>query len=1802
MGNEIVVDGELNLNNQFEGEMEAKVVLEFSGYQVKTKAEWKDDAAYIPYEGELIVYADAFRHNGRNVPGIKVGDGVTPVGSLLFTTEDIRAKLLEIDGLYEDIQATLIQHGERIDALETAALGFVDDAYVKDGVAYFTHDGEVLFEVSGIGGGSGGGSGNQAVLTVTNAQDWLSKTISAGNPAEVAVNWSSLEKEIPTGNGTLTIRVNNIVKSVQDVQQGLVTAEVSKYLGAGVNKVRVSISDAYNNTASVIYTISVVNLSLSSQFDSSAAFTAGEAIEYTYTPVGAAEKTVHFVVDGTDTGTDVVTVSGRQVSHVLAGMAHGSHSLLVYFTAEIDGSEVKSNELYYDLVVINKSSVVPVIASPFRATSARQYETLSIPYTVYNPQGLTAAVDLYVNDELLRTLTVDRTEQVWSYRPDEAGSVTLKIASGVTFKTFALTVEESDIDVEPETNALALYLTSEGRSNAATDCDEWNYNNIEAELTGFNYVSNGWVDDGNGATVLRASGDARVSIPYKPFAADFRGTGKTIEIEFATRDIRDYDAVIMSCMSGGRGFQLTSQKATLKSEQSEISTQYKEDEHVRISFVAEKRSENRLLYIYINGIMSGVVQYPADDDFSQSDPVGISIGSSLCTIDVYNIRVYDNNLTRYQVLNNWIADTQDITQMLERYNHNNVYDEYGQVVIDKLPKDLPYFVLSAPELPQYKGDKKTITGRYVDPSNSANSFTFTGCQINVQGTSSAPYARKNYDMQFKNGFEMAGGHADNFALSENIVPFNRFVLKADVASSEGANNVELVKLYNDVTPYKRPEQEENAKVRQGIYGFPIVVFWNNTTNGETTLLGKYNFNLPKRAPGPYGYSGNMESWEFQNNTSDLMLFKSDYFDETPYTDPTTGDTKELWRYDYEARFPSDEWINYSKLQELQTFVVSTDRTKATGDALPEAVTYGETEYTNDTADYRLAKFKAEFGRYAEVSSFIFYYIFTELFLMVDSRAKNLFIGFSGSESQGLTAIDRKAVAEPYDMDTAIGTNNEGSLVFGYSLEDVDHLQSGANVFNGQESVLWNNIRDAFPAEIVAMYQTLRSAGVLSFANVEQRFEDHQAKWSEAIFNEDAIFKYILPLTSPDPGKTATAVYLPMLQGSKAEQRKWWLYNRFRYMDSKWNAGDALRDVIQLRGYAKDNVTVTPYADIYPTVKFGSYLVSERGQHGVPTTLVCPISTLNDTEIYIYSASQLAEIGDLSGLKVGFADLSMATRLTALKIGDADTEYSNGNLTELTLGNNTLLSSIDVRNCPNLVQAVDLSGCANIEHVYFGGTGITGCSLPNGGVLKTLELPGTITNLTIRNQMGITSFTMPTYENITTLRLENVSSVIDPLEILDEIPENSRVRLIGFTKAVASTAEVDAFVAKLDTMRGLDESGGNVDTAQVAGTITGLTNISGEWYASVKAKYPGLNIQYEHIASNLYYYNYDGSSLLNTEEILDGGNGTYSGRPSRAQTAQYTYTFAGWSREKNATSGDAEATKNVVADRSVYAAYTQTLRTYTVKFVKASADGGGTLQTLNNVAYGTTPSYTGTTPTSTQGEEYEFDGWTPAIGPITGNTTYTAVFADKSVEVVEIADSWDQIIANIDNGTYATKYTVGNYKPLDLGSLGVINMQIVGLNVDVLTAGGNAPITFIAMSLLGEKAPNKFKWDENDIRTYLSGTVYNAIPNNVKSHVVEVDKVSLAKSSEITTTDKVWAPSVREMNLEGVYETSGIEHYELFKNNDSRIKRNSSGTAKPYWLRTQDSYGKGIYVTSTGAYTSISTTYSTKNVCFGFCLG
>ena len=1493
------------------------------------------------------------------------------------------------------------------EAMQLVLAGKVDDAYVENGYLYLTSDGEIvagpLGPFSGSGGG-GGGSGNTAVLSVTNNTGWLSKTIAEDGTAPVTIVWSSEEDEMPTGDGTAKITVNGAVKAMLNIEQGTVSIDLAPYCSTGANVVKVTISDVYDNARTINFSITVVSISISSTFDATTPYTG--AISFPYTPVGEVAKVIHFILDNTELDTVSTSVSGRQMTFTIPSQSHGAHTLEVYFSCTINSESVESNHLYYEFIALEPLNNTPIIVSSFNQSTAAQYATLNIPYTVYDPTSMNADVTISVNGTQASAQTVDRTEQTFAYRCDTVGALTVVIASGTASKRISLTVTDSGIDVEAETQNLALYLNSVGRSNNEADPSIWRDtdNNIAATLTGFNFTSDGWQLDEDGITVLRVAGDARVTIPYQIFGSDFRGTGKTIEVEFATRDVLNYDAVILSCLSEGRGLSMTAQKATLTSEQSEISMQYKEDEHVRLAFVAEKSVENRLLYVYVNGIMSGVVQYPADDDFQQTSPVGISIGSSYCTTDVYCIRVYDNDLTRYQILDNWIADSQNVDDLIERYTRNNIYDAYGNVVISNLPGGLPYMIIQCVELPQYKGDKKTCTVSYIDPITPSKSFSAVNVQIDVQGTSSQYYARKNYKMKYRSGFTLtqSGTQAATYALRTGAIATNTFTMKADVASSEGANNVELARLYNDVCPYQTPPQVENSAVRQGIDGFPIVIFWSDGTN--TTFLGKYNFNNDKGTEEVFGFDSGDESWEIKNNTSDRVLWKS--------ADYSGSD----WLNDFEARYPDTDpaYTDATELAALAAWLVMTDQSAATGNALAEPYTDVDgTTHTVDNAAYRLAKFKTEAEDHFEMDSAIFYYLFTELFLMVDSRAKNAFPSHLGSD---------KWCFLPYDFDTALGINNEGALVFSYNLEDTDTTSGNEDVFNGQQSVLWINLRQAFYDEIKAMYQMLRSAGTLSYSVVETAFETHQNKWGEAIFNEDAWFKYIDPLANDGDG-----AYLSMAQGSKAEQRKWWLYNRFRYMDSKFNAGDAQSDVIQLRGYAKANVTVTPYADVYASVKFGSYLVQTRAARNTAYTLVCPLDNVNDTEIYIYSASQLAAVGDLSGLKVGFADFSMATKLQSIKVGDSSGSYSNPNLYSLSLGNNTLLRTLDVRNCSGLGDtsmqghtqtSVDLSGCTNIEHVYFDGTSIAGLTLPNGGILKTLHLPSTITNLTIRNQSAITDFTLPSYSNITTLRLENVSATVDSKAIVNALAASSRVRLIGFNWTVADGEAAKTLLNKLATMRGLDENGNNTTYAQLSGTIT-VTTATGTQRSQIAALisqygWTDVTMDYGTITNAIYYYDQDGTTLLHTEYVTNGGNGTWNGSPTKASTAQYTYTFVGWAASAGATSATSGVRNNITSDKNVYAAYSATVRTYTVYFY----NGSTLLQTVNNVAYGGTATYTGSTPDDGQGGT--FTGWSPSNANITGTTSCYAQFESASSVEVPTATSAA--------GAYGVEWNYANSSP------------------------------------------------------------------------------------------------------------------------------------------------------------------------------
>jgi hypothetical protein len=190
----------------------------------------------------------------------------------------------------------------------------------------------------------------------------------------------------------------------------------------------------------------------------------------------------------------------------------------------------------------------------------------------------------------------------------------------------------------------------------------------------------------------------------------------------------------------------------------------------------------------------------------------------------------------------------------------------------------------------------------------------------------------------------------------------------------------------------------------------------------------------------------------------------------------------------------------------------------------------------------------------------------------------------------------------------------------------------------------------------------------------------------------------------------------------------------------------------------------PYASIYASVSYanGQDLVTARAKsRDVEVTLPNPFGVneiYTDQEVAIYSASQLKSVGDLAGFYLDTLDISQATRLQELKVGDDRTKYpnyKNPHLKTLVVGNNDLLRVIDARNCTGLgtpgagrTPSPDLKGCPNIEEIYFTGTQINGIQLPDGGTIKKLHLPGTLTSLKLQNQPLLEELYLDTLRTIT----------------------------------------------------------------------------------------------------------------------------------------------------------------------------------------------------------------------------------------------------------------------------------------------------------------------------------------------------------------------------------------------------------------------------------------------------------------------
>ena len=370
--------------------------------------------------------------------------------------------------------------------------------------------------------------------------------------------------------------------------------------------------------------------------------------------------------------------------------------------------------------------------------------------------------------------------------------------------------------------------------------------------------------------------------------------------------------------NNNEGFAIGTQEAYFNTSGQTVNVKYKEGEIINITFVVDRQNDS--LSIYLNGILSGVAGLAAVPAITMEN-IPFLINSNYCDFDLYKFRVYPVALTMPDVIHNYLSDIKDISL----YDENQLTDindatklsysaliEYNR----QHPDDptMPYAVIDmtktsqGTDLPHYKGAKRKVRIEFTNPVadyllesgqitpyqyyTHCPSFVADDVDIDVQGTSSQKYPRRNFKTKFKkaknwkyikgelanslisDGGILASGQkiSKKWHMDSEKLGVNTFTWKIDYMESSGSYNTGFANLMGSGVYDKHPLEDlklngvDASIYRTSVYGFPMLVF-HKTGENEYTYIGRYNLNLDKSANERYGFEEEIEqpylnkSWE-----------------------------------------------------------------------------------------------------------------------------------------------------------------------------------------------------------------------------------------------------------------------------------------------------------------------------------------------------------------------------------------------------------------------------------------------------------------------------------------------------------------------------------------------------------------------------------------------------------------------------------------------------------------------------------------------------------------------------------------------------------------------------------------------------------------------------------------------------------------------------------------------------------------------------------------------------------------------------
>lgn len=708
------------------------------------------------------------------------------------------------------------------------------------------------------------------------------------------VSYNNIEtlqlKDKSTGETLETFNVNR--ESSSSDTDYTFTIPVKSYFSEAMNRKFVVVAtDDGGNTAQKTISVTAVNLKLSRVWALYKTLQEGSGL-VTMTDVfklsSANKSTVTAHIKTGDewkliSQTSVASTRSQdlQINVSSLGLKHGAYTIKV--VAQDVESGVWSNYQFFDVMIVNPSSLMPVVALAHSedtetAWAAKQYANLNIEVACYDPGHVatdahveihkvakvtnTSTGDNSETDTVMTTVSVGRNSTFNLSTRVDGFSIADNIRNvlGIYGKcgagesnTIEYSVNSSVIDINGDSSYM-IYFNPADKDNSDQD-KSWLYGLYEMKQNGFNYSTNAFVIDKTEGKAFKVSDDATALCTYRPYnRTNIEQTGSTTIIKIKTQNAADPDANVVSCWDEANqiGWRITSKCVYFKALGTELIERYfKPGDIYEFAFVIEKANAEEdgkgYIKLYCDGDLIGASKYTAGQSAIKHSEQ-ISFSGTAGELYMYRLLSWEKEMADEQINDEFVIGKSDTDEMIALNKKNDILTD-NKIDLNKALEmcdclvEMPHGDYKLETLDNVTDTStKIYTDLYLFCKDKGMSLIFENVETTNQGTTSAFYPTyKNRKYKLKKATiramypELAPQALLDAIAKKKIIlrgksiPFDKVCLKVNYASPDKVNTP-ISRINNDM---QKALGEEYMTPAQNAY----YADENNTLDLRTSIDG-----------------------------------------------------------------------------------------------------------------------------------------------------------------------------------------------------------------------------------------------------------------------------------------------------------------------------------------------------------------------------------------------------------------------------------------------------------------------------------------------------------------------------------------------------------------------------------------------------------------------------------------------------------------------------------------------------------------------------------------------------------------------------------------------------------------------------------------------------------------------------------------------------------------------------------------------------------------------------------------------------